>query len=320
MRKLTLFVVVTALTSVVAYGGEGIVSGNQVGFLSIGGVGSPRRGKITIPLGGMNGVRGRLKDLIRPSTSDIELQYRIGTTFYGVISDNVEDGSLHWYDTATCELADEWEIATGTVIYYRMPDRNEAAITFSGEVIRGEVSETETVYTVSDTPRVSDLNVPKGVIGEPHTPKPDEVACMSAPPSRFVIRTKDGTRYHVMWDYLKGEVLHYVSGAKFDEPFESIVSFEVDDGRAVPECDRMDSERIRLLAAALQKSYRDRRRSVVISSVVDFCIKGWHWLWGLLAIVCVQFVNSLVDRATNHVVDKLAAKRKRRSSTRRRKT
>ena len=229
-----------------------------------------------------------------------------GNAWRKVYSALADDNAIHWFDVDSNENADEYTVPEGAAIQYDVPDSVEGGLTFSGQVpekfLDGDMGP-----LFSDGPALNEIKlrphevlkimkmIPQSVT--------NKVVITNQPPSRFVVKMKDGSVCHARYDYEKMGIFDALTGRSVSIGSEMVMSFEIETNKDVAVSARMNEQQLKELQKLYVREYRlskDKKEQENAAKGVEAAIFSmsavWKWLIATVGAVLIGLIVTALWR------------------------
>lgn len=248
----------------------------------------------------------KLGDIVKPSGEGAVLRFNDGNGWRKVRSEMAEDNAVHWFDVETNENADDYTVPAGAAIQYDVPDDVEGGLTFSGQVPENFL-EGDMGPLFTDGPALNEIKlrphevlkilkmIPQSVT--------NKVVITNQPPSRFVVKMKDGSVCHARYDYAKMGIFDALTGRPVSIGSDMVMSFEIETNKDVAASARMNEQQVKELQKLYVREYRlskDKKDQENAAKGVEAAIFSmsavWKWLIGTVGAVIVGLIVTALWR------------------------
>lgn len=277
-------------------------SGNIVGYVNA----SHKKGVHVNTLVNVGWGETKLGDVVKSDCEGAVLRFNDGNSWRKVYSALADDNAIHWFDVESNENADEYTVPEGAAIRYDVPDSVEGGLTFSGQVpekfLDGDMGP-----LFSDGPALNEIKlrphevlkimkmIPQSVT--------NKVVITNQPPSRFVVKMKDGSVCHARYDYAKMGIFDALTGRSVSIGSEMVMSFEIETNNDVAVSARMNEQQVKELQKLYVREYRlskDKKDQENAAKGVEAALFSmsavWKWLIGTVGMVLVGLIVTALWR------------------------
>lgn len=248
----------------------------------------------------------KLGDIVKPSGEGAVLRFNDGRAWRKVRSEMAEDNALHWFDVETSENADDYTVPAGAAIQYDVPDDADGGLTFSGQVPENFL-EGDMGPLFTDGPALNEIKlrpdevlkimkmIPRSVT--------NRVVITNQPPSRFLVKMKDGSLCHARYDYAKMGIFDALTGKAISVGSDMVLSFGVETNKDISAVARMTEQQVKELQRLYVREYRlskDKKEQENAAKGVEAAIFSasalWKWLIGTVGAVLVGLIVTALWR------------------------
>lgn len=225
-----------------------------------------------------------------------------------VESRECDDGEFHWFDRKDDSPADDCEIRQGQALGYVIPEGQDNALTFDGEVNESYL-ESNVASMFSDRVTLGDLKMSRKdlerIVGPLRVVVTNNVKTVVQPPSRFVIVYKDGRVVPASVDLSTMKISDPQTLRELVLMPEKIDWFGVETNGTVAASERMSEQQVEglmKLVVALYKDRQDKEAQEKTQEAVTQAVLSWSaaWKWAI-GIFCAPFVAKPGEYAARKV-------------------
>lgn len=279
-----------------------VASGNIVGYANA----DHKKGVHVNTLVNVGFDETKLGDVVKSNCEGAILRFNDGNTWRKVYSAMADDNEIHWFEVESNDNADEFTVPAGVAIQYEVPSDVEGGLTFSGQVPE-KFLEGDMGPLFSDGPALNEIKLRPDevlkIMGRVPRSVTNRVVVTNQPPSRFLVKMKDGAICHARYDYEQMRIFDAKTGRAISVGSDMVMSFEVETNKDVAASARMTEQQVKELQKLYVREYRlskDKKDQENAAKGVEAAIFGgsalWKWLVGTVGAVLVGLIVTALWR------------------------